>query len=704
MPVKIALGGNPNSGKTTMFNSLTGSSQYVGNWPGVTVEKKEGRLIDNKDVIIQDLPGIYSLSPYTPEEIVTRNYLINDKPGAIINIVDASNIERNLYLTTQLAETGIPIVIALNMMDVVRKRGDITIDVKKLGERLGYPIIETSALIGYGSREAALAAVELAGRKAPCLPQRIFPRGLEDALDTIGGYIPTEIKTNKRWYAVKLFERDKEIADELALPDEASAEIEKIILNCEGKFNDDSESIIASLRYEYIETIMSECVERRSLGKTNLSGRIDGIVTNRVLALPVFALVMFLVYFVSISTVGAWMSAWVNESLFGNIVPNTVGGWLEALGTTEWLCSLILDGIIAGVGSVLGFLPQMLTLFLCLALLEECGYMSRIAFILDRIFRRFGLSGKSFIPMLVSSGCGVPGIMASRTIERESDRRMTVMTATFIPCGAKLPVIALIASAAFGGSAWVAASAYLLGIAAIIVSGVMLKKTRLFAGDASPFVMELPGYHLPGITSVLRASYERGASFVKKAGTIVLLGSIAIWALSRLNWALEIVDTGESILASVVAVIAPLFSPLGWGDWRAVTAVFTGLIAKENIVGTLGVLFGFAGGTDNWTHFTAAFTPVAAYSFLAFNLLCAPCLAAIGALRREMASAKWTWFAIGYQCVFAYLVSLMIYQFGRFFAYGGFGGSTIAAASVLALIVFMLFKKPYRPKRGANRA
>lgn len=700
MQTKIALAGNPNSGKTTMFNDLTGSAQYVGNWPGVTVEKKEGRLRGNKEIVLQDLPGIYSLSPYTMEEVVTRNYLLEEHPNAIINIIDGSNIERNLYLTTQLCEIGIPMVLAVNMIDVVRKNGD-TINTKALGEILGCEIVETSATKKIGSQEVVDKAIA-ASRKQGFIPQHHFSGTVENALSEISGIISGYIESNLRWHAIKLFERDEAVHKKSPLPERILAQIEEVIVRCEELLDDDSESIITSERYEYIATVVEKCVTHKNKGAFSTSDKIDRIVTNRILALPIFAVVMYLVYYVSISTVGDWMTGWVNDELFGAIIPEALGGFLEGLGLAPLLYGLIMDGIMAGVGAVLGFLPQMLVLFLCLAILEDCGYMARIAFIMDRIFRKFGLSGKSFIPMLISTGCGVPGIMASRTIESENDRRMTIMTTTFIPCGAKLPIIALIAGALFPESSWVAPSAYFIGVAAIIVSGIMLKKTKRFAGDPAPFVMELPAYHMPRALGVLRTMLERGWAFVKKAGTIVLLSTVLIWFLGAFNFQMEMVDTGESMLASMGGVVAPLFIPLGWGDWQAAVATITGLIAKENVVGTMGVLYGFEevaeDGMEYWPQFSAMFTQLSAYSFLVFNLLCAPCVAAIGALRREMMSAKWTWFAIAYQCGFAYAVSLIIYQIGRLTA-GHFGVGTIAAFALIALIVYCLVRKSYAPEK-----
>lgn len=706
MSVKIALAGNPNSGKTTMFNDLTGSSQYVGNWPGVTVEKKEGKLKGHKDVIIQDLPGIYSLSPYTPEEIVSRNYLIGEKPNAIINIVDASNLERNLYLTSQLAEIGVPVVIALNMIDIVRKNGDV-IDTKKLGNALGCEIVETSALKGIGSREAAEKAIAAASSQKAPASKRVFSDNVEDALEKIGNLISGQkLDANNRWYSIKLFERDKEVGKALPLGVDVRQAIEEIVANCEAQFDDDSESIIISERYQYIQRLIKDTVKIQKRELLSASDKIDNVVTNRVLALPIFALVMFLVYFLSISTVGAWMTDWINDNLFGEMIPGAIEGFLESVGSAEWLNALILDGIVAGVGAVLGFLPQMLVLFFCLAILEDCGYMARIAFIMDRIFRKFGLSGKSFIPILIGTGCGVPGIMASRTIESENDRRMTVITTTFIPCGAKLPIIALIAGALFPESVWVGPSAYFLGIGAIIVSGVILKKTKAFAGDPAPFVMELPAYHVPGLKGVLIHMGDRGKSFVKKAGTIILLASVLVWFLSSFNSSFEMVATEESMLASIGQVIAPIFTPLGWGDWKATVATFTGLIAKENVVGTFGVLYGFEevaeDGAEYWGALSAAFTQLAAYSFLVFNLLCAPCFAAIGAVRREMMSAKWTCFAIAYQTIFAYVTTLIIYQFGMLFTGHGFGAGSAAAIASLIVLLYLLFRKPYSEESDVN--
>ncbi|WP_315166341.1 ferrous iron transport protein B [Metaclostridioides mangenotii] len=709
MSLKIALAGNPNCGKTTMFNDLTGSSQYVGNWPGVTVEKKEGKLKGQKDIIIQDLPGIYSLSPYTLEEVVSRNYLINDKPDAIVNIVDSTNIERNLFLTTQLIEIGLPVVIALNMIDLLEKNGDI-IDTKNLSKLLGCEVIETSALKGIGSREVVEKAVSASKRTSSIRQKGIFSEEIETALEKIGDLIKSKLDgENIRWYSIKVFERDSEIMKQIKLDESTKSEIESIIDQCEADLDDDSESIITDSRYIYITDITKKCVKHKNRNKESVSDKIDKIVTNRILALPIFAAIMFLIYYISISTVGTWMTDWVNDSLFGDsMIPAVIGNFLDSVGTAEWLNSLILDGIIAGVGAVLGFLPQMLTLFLCLAILEDCGYMARIAFIMDRVFKKFGLSGKSFIPILIGTGCGVPGIMASRTIENESDRRMTIITTTFIPCGAKLPIIALIAGALFPGSAWVAPSAYFIGIAAIITSGIILKKMKPFAGNPAPFVLELPPYHMPAAKSVLIHMWDRGKAFVKKAGSIILLASVLIWFLSTFNWSMQMVDTNESMLASLGKIIAPLFAPLGWGNWKAAVASITGLIAKENVVGTFGVLYGYAevaeDGLEYWATLRAEYTQLAAYSFLVFNLLCAPCFAAIGAVRREMMSAKWTWFAIAYQTGFAYIVSLTIYQLGMFFTGNGFGFGTAVAILILITFIYLLFKKSYTPEEKVKTA
>lgn len=696
MEYKIALAGNPNCGKTTMFNDLTGSSQYVGNWPGVTVEKKEGKLRTNKQAIIQDLPGIYSLSPYTLEEVVTRNYLVGEHPDAMINIVDASNLERNLYLTTQLLEIGVPMVIALNMMDLVRKNGD-QIDLKKLSEQLGCPIIQTSAVKGEGSSEVAQAALSLAQSKAAPPAPLVFSEQLEDILHTISHLIQGRCPAqNLRWYTIKLFERDEKALEQLSLDQSILDEIESLRKQAEELFDDDTESIITHERYLTIANLLKGCYRKKANRQLTTSDKIDRIVTNRILALPIFALVMFVIYYLSITTVGTMMTDWVNDVLFTEIIPPAVEGWLVSLNTAPWLQSLLLDGVIAGVGAVLGFLPQMMVLFLLLALLEDCGYMARIAFIMDRIFRRFGLSGKSFIPMLIGLGCGVPAVQASRTIENDRDRKMTIMTTTFIPCSAKLPIIGLIAGALFNGSGWVATSAYFVGIAAIIVSGIILKKTTLFAGDPAPFVMELPAYHLPSIKGVLIHMWDRLKAFVRKAGTIIFLSSIVIWSLSSFNFKLQMVDTQQSILSSLGKLIAPLFAPLGWGHWEAAVGTITGLVAKENVVATLGILFGFAevaeNGDEIWTLFAQNFTALSAYSFLVFNLLCAPCFAAIGAIRREMGSAKWTWIAIGYQCIFAYIISLIIFQLGNWFTTGILSIGTVVGILLLAVMVYLLVR------------
>ena len=696
MEYKIALAGNPNCGKTTMFNDLTGSSQYVGNWPGVTVEKKEGKLKANKQAIIQDLPGIYSLSPYTLEEVVTRNYLVNEHPDSMINIIDASNLERNLYLTTQLLEIGVPMVIALNMMDMVRKNGD-RIDVKKLSDALGCQIIETSAVKGEGSTEVAKAALNLAQSKAAAPKPLKFNDKLENILARIARLLQGACQPqNLRWYSIKLFERDEKAIEQLKLSPAALEEIEGLRQEAEKEFDDDVESIITHERYVVIADLLKTCYRKQSKQKLTTSDKIDKIVTNRILALPIFAVVMFLIYYISITTVGTMMTDWVNDVLFGEIIPPAVEGLLVSIGTADWLQSLILDGIVAGVGAVLGFLPQMLVLFLLLALLEDCGYMSRIAFIMDRIFRRFGLSGKSFIPMLIGLGCGVPAVQASRTIENDRDRKMTIMTTTFIPCSAKLPIIGLIAGALFNESGWVATSAYFVGIAAIIISGIILKKTKLFAGEPAPFVMELPAYHIPSVKGVLIHMWDRAKAFVRKAGTIIFLSSVVIWFLSSFNFQLQMVDTGDSILAAIGRVIAPIFAPLGWGHWQAAVGTISGLVAKENLVAIMGILYGFAevaeNGDEMWSVFAQNFTAISAYSFLVFNLLCAPCFAAIGAIHREMGSAKWTWIAIGYQCIFAYIVSLIIYQLGTWFATGVFGLGTIVAIILVAALLYLLVR------------
>lgn len=694
--MKIALAGNPNCGKTTMFNALTGSSQYVGNWPGVTVEKKGGKLKGHKEVEIIDLPGIYSLSPYTLEEVVTRNYLLDEKPNAIINIVDSTNLERNLYLTTQLVEIGIPVVVALNMTDILKKRGDI-IDVTKLSKQLGCQIVETSALKGTGCKEVVEVALNVAKQDKETKPQHTFSEDVEQALNKIEEIISANSISNARYYAIKLFERDEKLIKKLNLAPDIMVRIEEMIKECENQLDDDCESIITNERYTYITTIIKQTLKKKNNNKMTPSDKIDRIVTNRWLALPIFALVMILVYYVSISTIGTGATDWVNEVLFGEIIPPAVEGWLTSIGTAEWLNSLILDGIIAGVGAVLGFVPQMLVLFFFLAILEDCGYMARVAFIMDRIFRKFGLSGKSFIPMLVGTGCSVPGIMASRTIENERDRKMTIITTSFIPCSAKLPVIALIAGALFHKSWWVGPSAYFIGVAAVVISGIILKKTKGFAGEPAPFVMELPAYHVPGVKGVLIHMWDRGWSFIKKAGTIIFLSSGLIWFLSTFNFSMQMVEKGDSMLATIGNAIAPIFAPLGFGNWKATVATFTGLIAKENIVNTFGILFGVAEVSENgdeiWANIAQNFTAVSAYSFLVFNLLCAPCFAAIGAIKREMGNAKWTLYAVGYQTIFAYVMALIVNQLGLLFTGNGFTFGTVIAIIFVGLIGYLLFRK-----------
>lgn len=695
MGLKIALAGNPNSGKTTLFNALTGANQYVGNWPGVTVEKKEGRLKSDKSVTLTDLPGIYSLSPYTLEEVVARNYILDEKPDAILNIVDGTNLERNLYLTTQLLELGVPVVVAINMMDLVRKsENEIKLD--KLSRVLGCKVVEISALKGEGIEAASRAVCEQAQSGEYQRAHR-FSAEAEKYLEEIEEKLKDIPENQKRFYAIKLFERD----DKIQVNGFSAQQAEDIIKRAEKHFDDDSESIITNERYSYIASIIDLCYINKTKGKLSTSDKIDKIVTNRFLALPIFAVVMFLVYYISINTIGGWATDWVNDVLFGELIPPAVTGGLEAINCAPWLISLVVDGIIGGVGAVLGFVPQMLVLFILLALLEGCGYMARIAFIMDRIFRRFGLSGKSFIPMLIGTGCGVPGIMASRTIENERDRRMTVITTTFIPCSAKLPIIALIAGALFGGAWWVAPSAYFLGIGAIIASGIILKKTKRFAGDPAVFVMELPAYHLPTAGYVFRSMWERASSFIKKAGTVILLSTIVLWFLQGFgieNGAFCMVeDLDNSVLAFLGKCISPIFIPLGWGNWKAAVAAVTGLIAKENVVATYGVLYHFAGevsenGTEIWGSLASDFTMLSAYSFFAFNLLCAPCFAAIGAIKREMNNAKWTAFAIGYQTVFAYLVSFMIYNIGTIFTTGFTVWSALAIVA-FAGFVYLLFRK-----------
>ncbi len=812
MSVKIALAGNPNCGKTTLFNALTGSNQFVGNWPGVTVEKKEGKLRNSKDVIVMDLPGIYSLSPYSLEEVVARNYLLDERPDAILNIIDGTNLERNLFLSTQLTELGIPVVLAINMMDIVARNGD-KIDTARLAKELGVQVVEISALKGTGVQEAAKAAVDAANSGVKTVPQHSFSGSVEHTLAHIEEAVLHSLpEAHQRWYAIKLFERDAKIIEKLGLSAEKLAHIEGDITACESELEDDSESIITAERYSYIDSIIKDCVKVRNKGKLSASDKIDRVVTNRWLALPIFAVVMFLVYYLSVTTVGGFATDWANDGVFGdgwrlfgvgssayeeaaetyatdqaeveafltaaqvkgidtaaiaetlqadepdqaiidafvgevstagvtataeltdeegNVtqtlpvtvagfqtavaavepdpaeyglwvpgVPVLLGNFLNAIHVADWLQQLILSGIVAGVGAVLGFVPQMLILFLFLAFLEACGYMARIAFIMDRVFRRFGLSGKSFIPFLIGTGCGVPAIMASRTIESDRDRKMTIMTTTFMPCSAKLPIIALIAGALFQGAWWVAPSAYFVGIAAIIVSGIILKKTKLFSGDVAPFVMELPAYHWPTVGNILRSVWERGWSFIKKAGTVILLATVFIWFASSYGWAngsFGMVDMSESILAKLGSAIAWVFAPLGWGNWKAAVAAITGLIAKENVVGTFGILFNFAevseDGAEIWGTLAASFSTLAAYSFLVFNLLCAPCFAAMGAIKREMNNAKWFWIAIGYQCGFAYLVSLCIYQLGMLFTTGTFGVGTVAAVLVVAAFLYLLLRR-----------
>ncbi|MDE5699758.1 MAG: ferrous iron transport protein B [Lachnospiraceae bacterium] len=703
MSVKIALAGNPNCGKTTLFNVLTGSNQFVGNWPGVTVEKKEGRWKGDKEVVIMDLPGIYSLSPYTLEEVVARNYLIGERPDAILNIVDGTNIERNLYLSTQLMELGIPVVMAVNMADILEKNGD-KVHIDKLSKKLGCEAVEISALKGTGVDEAVRKAVAAAKRKAALPIVHTFGEKAEDIISAVEEKLGSEIpQEQRRFFAVKLLEKDDKIANLMRDIPDVTSEIKEL----EEAFDDDTESIITNERYVYISGIINDCITKKNKNKMTVSDKIDQIVTNRWLALPIFAVVMFLVYYISVTTVGAFVTDWTNDVLFGEIIPPAIESGLEAIGCADWLSGLILDGIVAGVGAVLGFVPQMLVLFIFLAFLEACGYMARVAFIMDRIFRKFGLSGKSFIPMLIGSGCGVPGVMASRTIENDRDRKMTIMTTTFVPCGAKLPIIALIAGAFFDNAGWVSWSAYFVGIAAIICSGIILKKTKMFAGDPAPFVMELPAYHMPTVGNVLRSMWERGWSFIRKAGTIILLSTIVLWFLMSFGWVDEgfgmIEELNESILAKIGSGIAWIFAPLGWTQggegWKMAVAAVTGLIAKENVVATFGMLFGFAevaeDGAEIWGNLAAVMTPVAAYGFLVFNLLCAPCFAAMGAIKREMNNAKWFWFAIGYQCGLAYIVSMCIYQIGTLVTTGAFGlGTVIAFIFVLAFIYLLV--RPYK--------
>ena len=709
--MKIALAGNPNCGKTTLFNALTGSNQFVGNWPGVTVEKKEGKLKGHKDVIIMDLPGIYSLSPYTLEEVVARNYLIAERPDAILNIVDGTNIERNLYLSTQLMELGIPVVMAVNMMDLVNKSGD-KINLDKLKEKMGCAaVVEISALKGTGIQKAAEAAV-VAANVGTAAKVHKFNTKVENVLESIEAKLGSDVpEEQKRFFAIKLLERDDKIAQQMKTVPDVSAEIASI----EKEMDDDTESIITNERYIYISSVIKECYVKKNKKQLTVSDKIDRVVTNRIAALPIFALVMFLVYYVSVTTVGAFLTDWTNDTLFGEWIIPGAQSLFENIGCADWLTGLIVDGIISGVGAVLGFVPQMLVLFLFLAFLESCGYMARVAFIMDRIFRKFGLSGKSFIPMLIGSGCGVPGVMASRTIENDRDRKMTIMTTTFVPCGAKLPIIALIAGAFFDNAGWVSWSAYFVGVAAIISSGIILKKTKMFAGDPAPFVMELPAYHWPTVGNVLRSVWERGWSFIKKAGTIILLSTIVLWFLMSFGWTdggfgmLEAEQLNDSILAKIGSAIAWIFIPLGWTQagegWKMAVAAVSGLIAKENVVATFGLLFGFSevaeDGAEIWGSLAQVMTPIAAYGFLVFNLLCAPCFAAMGAIKREMNNAKWFWFAIGYQCGLAYVVSLCIYQIGTLITTGAFGIGTVVAFLLVIGFLYLLFR-PYKESNSLN--
>ena len=701
MSIQVALAGNPNCGKTTLFNGLTGATQYVGNWPGVTVEKKEGKYKEDKDIKITDLPGIYSLSPYTLEEVVSREFLLNGNVDVVLNIIDGSNLERNLFLTTQILELGIPTVVAINMLDVIEKRKD-TIDYKKLSEELGCPVLPISALKNTGIKELMAQVKKAAGTKFSA--KNIYAGKVLNALNTIETSLPSSIEASRRFfYAVKLFERDDKI--EAAIKSKADA---SVIEACEKSMDDDSESIITDARYTYITSVIKNCYKKGSKEVLTTSDKIDRIVTNRVLALPIFALVMWFVYCISVTTVGTIVTDWTNDVLFGEIIPPAVDSFLDAIQCADWLHGLIVDGIIGGVGAVIGFVPQMLVLFFFLAILEDCGYMARVAFIMDRIFRKFGLSGKSFIPMLIGTGCGVPAVMASRTIESDRDRKMTIMTTTFIPCGAKMPIIGLIAGAIFHGASWVAPSAYFVGMAAVIVSGIMLKKTKLFAGDPAPFVMEMPAYHMPRAINVLRSMWERGSSFIKKAGTIILLSTIVLWFLQGFGWekgAFGMVDDiDHSILSSIGQTFAWIFSPLGWGDWKAAVASVTGLIAKENLVATFGQLYGFAEvaeeGNEFWGQLSASFTPLAAYSLMIFNLLCAPCFAAMGAIKREMNNTKWFLIAIGYQCVFAYVCSLIVYQLGSLVNGGSFGFGTIVGFILLIGLIYLLV----RPSKESDTA
>ena len=701
MSIQVALAGNPNCGKTTLFNGLTGATQYVGNWPGVTVEKKEGKYKEDKDIKITDLPGIYSLSPYTLEEVVSREFLLNGNVDVVLNIIDGSNLERNLFLTTQILELGIPTVVAINMLDVIEKRKD-TIDYKKLSKELGCPVLPISALKNTGIKELMAEVKKVANTQ--CKAKNIYAGKVLNALNTIETSLPSSIEASRRFfYAVKLFERDDKI--EAAIKSKANADVIEAV---EKSMDDDSESIITDARYTYITSVIKDCYKKGSKEVLTTSDKIDRIVTNRVLALPIFALVMWFVYYISVTTVGTIVTDWTNDVLFGEIIPPAVDSFLTSIQCADWLHGLIVDGIIGGVGAVIGFVPQMLVLFFFLAILEDCGYMARVAFIMDRIFRKFGLSGKSFIPMLIGTGCGVPAVMASRTIESDRDRKMTIMTTTFIPCGAKMPIIGLIAGAIFHGASWVAPSAYFVGMAAVIISGIMLKKTKLFAGDPAPFVMEMPAYHTPRAVNVLRSMWERGSSFIKKAGTIILLSTIVLWFLQGFGWekgAFGMVDDiDHSILSSIGQTFAWIFSPLGWGDWKAAVASVTGLIAKENLVATFGQLYGFAEvaeeGNEFWGQLSASFTPLAAYSLMIFNLLCAPCFAAMGAIKREMNNTKWFLIAIGYQCVFAYVCSLIVYQLGSLINGGSFGFGTIVGFILLIGLIYLLV----RPSKESDTA
>lgn len=701
MSIQVALAGNPNCGKTTLFNGLTGATQYVGNWPGVTVEKKEGKYKEDKDIKITDLPGIYSLSPYTLEEVVSREFLLNGNVDVVLNIIDGSNLERNLFLTTQILELGIPTVVAINMLDVIEKRKD-TIDYKKLSKELGCPVLPISALKNTGIKELMAEVKKVANTQ--CKAKNIYAGKVLNALNTIETSLPSSIEASRRFfYAVKLFERDDKI--EAAIKSKADADVIEAV---EKSMDDDSESIITDARYTYITSVIKDCYKKGSKEVLTTSDKIDRIVTNRVLALPIFALVMWFVYYISVTTVGTIVTDWTNDVLFDEIIPPAVDSFLTSIQCADWLHGLIVDGIIGGVGAVIGFVPQMLVLFFFLAILEDCGYMARVAFIMDRIFRKFGLSGKSFIPMLIGTGCGVPAVMASRTIESDRDRKMTIMTTTFIPCSAKMPIIGLIAGAIFHGASWVAPSAYFVGMAAVIISGIMLKKTKLFAGDPAPFVMEMPAYHTPRAVNVLRSMWERGSSFIKKAGTIILLSTIVLWFLQGFGWekgAFGMVDDiDHSILSSIGQTFAWIFSPLGWGDWKAAVASVTGLIAKENVVATFGQLYGFAEvaeeGNEFWGQLSASFTPLAAYSFMVFNLLCAPCFAAMGAIKREMNNTKWFWIAIGYQCGFAYVCSLIVYQLGSLFNGGSFGFGTIVGFILLIGLIYLLV----RPSKESDTA